>query len=113
MNDCLFCKIVSGDMPSAKVYEDDQVLAFHDIDKKAPVHVLIVPKKHITSVAGASDADLDICTHIMRTAKKLAADFKLTDGFRIVVNTGKDGGQTVDHLHFHLLGGRSLTWPPG
>lgn len=113
MNDCLFCKIVSGEIPSTKVYEDDHVLAFHDIDKKAPVHVLIIPKKHITSVAQTGEEDMEIYAHIMRTAKKLAAEFELSNGFRLVTNIGKDGGQTVDHLHFHLLGGRALSWPPG
>lgn len=113
MNDCLFCKIVSGEIPSTKVYEDDYVLAFHDIDKKAPVHVLIIPKKHITSVAETAEEDMEIYAHIMRTAKKLAEDLGLSKGFRLVTNIGKDGGQTVDHLHIHLLGGRALSWPPG
>ena len=113
MNDCLFCKIIAGDIPSNKVYEDDNVLVFHDIDKKAPVHVLIIPKKHISSVAGTDEADMDIYGHIMRTAKRLAHDLGLTNGFRLVANTGDDGGQTVGHLHFHMLGGRQMTWPPG
>lgn len=113
MNDCLFCKIVSGDIPSQKVYEDDTVLAFHDIDKKAPVHVLIIPKKHIGSLMEVGEEDMQLFVQIMRTVKKLAAELGLGDGFRLVANTGKDGGQTVEHLHFHLLGGRALTWPPG
>jgi len=89
------------------------VLAFHDIDKKAPVHVLIIPKKHIDSLAALGASDIDTVAHIMRVVQKLAADLGLSDGFRLVANTGKDGGQTVNHLHFHLLGGRSLGWPPG
>lgn len=113
MNDCLFCKIVAGEIPSSKVYEDDKVLAFHDIDKKAPVHVLIIPKKHIDSLVSLETSDFDTVAHIMHVVQKLAADFDLSDGFRFVANTGKDGGQTVKHLHFHLLGGRSLGWPPG
>jgi histidine triad (HIT) family protein len=113
MDNCLFCRIVEGEIPSNKVYEDDSVIAFHDIDKKAPVHVLIVPKKHIASIAEVSEEDMGIIANIVRTAQKLAAEFGLKDGFRIVVNTGKDGGQSVPHLHFHLLGGRALAWPPG
>ncbi|MGI5849636.1 MAG: histidine triad nucleotide-binding protein [Christensenellales bacterium] len=113
MNDCLFCRIVAGDIPSNKVYEDDTVLAFYDIDKKAPVHVLIIPKKHIKSVAETAEEDMNIFSHIMRVAKKLAADFGLKNGFRLVTNIGREGGQTVDHLHFHLLGGRIFLWPPG
>lgn len=113
MNDCLFCKIVDGDIPCNKVYEDEHVLAFHDIDPKAPVHVLIIPKKHISSVAQTAEEDFKIYAHIMRTAKKLAEDFDLGKGYRIVTNIGEDGGQSVGHLHFHLLGGRALSWPPG
>lgn len=113
MADCLFCRIVSGDIPSQKVYEDDNVFAFHDIDKKAPVHVLIIPKKHIASVAAAEEEDMHLFADIMRTAKRLAFELGIQDGFRLVANTGADGGQTVDHLHFHLMGGRAFTWPPG
>ena len=113
MKDCLFCKIIKGEIPSNKVYEDDKVLAFHDIDKKAPVHILIIPKKHVESVAALEAADYDTVAHIYRVAQKLADEYGLKDGFRIVTNTGKDGGQTVNHLHFHLLGGRAMGWPPG
>ncbi len=113
MNDCLFCKIIKGEIPSSKVYEDDELIAFHDIDKKAPVHVLILPKKHIESVASTDENDMQIYSKIFNVAKKLASDFSLSNGFRIIVNTGSDGGQTVGHLHFHLLGGRGFTWPPG
>jgi histidine triad (HIT) family protein len=113
MNDCLFCKIAAGEIPCSKVYEDETVIAFHDIDKKAPVHVLIISKKHIVSVAETAEEDLCVFTDIMRAAKKLAAEFELKDGFRLVANTGRDGGQAVPHLHFHLLGGRQLAWPPG
>ncbi len=113
MEDCIFCKIAAGVIPSNKVYEDEKVIAFHDIDKKAPVHVLIVPKKHIASVAQTAEEDMGIYSHIMGVAKKLAADLGLEKGFRIVVNTGADGGQSVGHLHFHLMGGRPMAWPPG
>ncbi len=113
MKDCLFCKIIAGEIPSAKVYEDDKVLAFHDIDKKAPVHVLIIPKKHVDSVAALEAVDFETVAHIYRVAQKLADELGLKDGYRIVTNIGKDGGQTVGHLHFHLLGGRAMGWPPG
>jgi histidine triad (HIT) family protein len=113
MDDCLFCKIVAGEIPSSRVYEDDKVIAFHDIDKKAPVHVLIIPKKHFTSLSETPEEDMGIFAHIMGVAKQLADELKLQEGFRIVVNTGRNGGQTVPHLHFHLLGGRPLAWPPG
>ncbi len=113
MNDCLFCRIIEGQIPSAKVYEDEHVLAFEDIDKKAPVHILVIPKKHVASIAALGEHDYDIVANIMRVIQKLAVEYKLEKGFRIVANTGRDGGQSVDHLHFHLLAGRPMTWPPG
>ena len=113
MENCLFCKIAAGQIPSSKVYEDESVLAFNDIDKKAPVHILIIPKKHVASVAALEDGDFDTVAHIFRVARDIAAAQGLDNGFRLVANTGQDGGQTVDHLHFHLLGGRAMGWPPG
>ena len=113
MTDCLFCKIVEGKIPSNKIYEDDMVLAFHDIDPQAPVHVLIVTKKHIKSVADTKESDFELYARIFSVAKKLAEEFGLCGEYRIVTNTGKDAGQSVAHLHFHLLGGRSFGWPPG
>ncbi len=113
MKDCLFCKIAAGGIPSSKVYEDDSVFAFHDIDKKAPVHVLVIPKKHVDSLAALEEEDYDTVAHMMCVVQKLAAQLGLQDGFRLVANTGRDGGQTVSHLHFHILGGRQMTWPPG
>lgn len=113
MDNCLFCKIVSGQIPSSKAYEDEKVLAFHDIDPKAPVHILIVPKKHVASIAALEEEDFELVAHIMRVVKQIAAEQGLVSGFRVVANTGREGGQTVDHLHFHLLGGRALGWPPG
>ncbi len=113
MEDCLFCRIASGGIPAKKAYEDDTSLAFYDIDPKAPVHILIIPKKHIASVAAADESDFSLIAHLLEVARNLAKELKLDDGFRLVVNTGKDGGQTVHHLHVHLLGGRAMGWPPG
>ena len=115
MAECIFCKIVRGEIPAQKVYEDESVVAFKDLSPQAPVHVLIVPKKHIQSVAHFQAEDKELAAHIfVDVVPKLAADLGVADGgFRIVMNTGHDGGQTVDHLHVHLLGGRKMTWPPG
>ena len=115
MTDCIFCKIAKGEIPSQKVYEDESVVAFKDLSPKAPVHVLIVPKKHIQSVAHFQTEDKELAAHIfVDVVPKLAAELAVADGgFRIVLNTGDDGGQTVHHLHVHLLGGRKMTWPPG
>lgn len=111
---CLFCKIAAGDIPATKVYEDEQLLAFRDIDPKAPTHILIIPKRHIPSVNALEEADTDLIGRMVRTLQGLAREEGIDEsGYRIVVNTNADGGQTVDHLHFHLLGGRGLTWPPG
>lgn len=111
--DCLFCKIVSGEIPAKKVYEDELSLAFYDIDPKAPVHLLIIPKQHIASLAHATAAEKALLGHLTLVATQLAAKQNLSKGYRIVVNSGEDGGQTVDHLHMHLLGGRAMHWPPG
>jgi histidine triad (HIT) family protein len=111
--DCVFCKIANGEIPSKKAYEDDKVLAFYDLEPQAPVHVLIIPKAHIESAAMITPENSAIVAYIYEVAAKLAKELKLDGGFRIVCNTGKDGGQTVPHLHFHLLGGRSMKWPPG
>lgn len=112
MRDCLFCKIVSGQIPSTKVYEDENVLAFMDIDPKAPVHVLVIPKAHYDSLLspGADKASAALFAAVASVAKEVGVD---ESGFRVVINTGKDGGQAVGHLHLHLLGGRALAWPPG
>jgi histidine triad (HIT) family protein len=111
--DCLFCSIIKGDIPSKKVYEDDSVLAFYDINPQAPVHILIIPKEHITSAADITAANSAVVAHIFEAASKLAGEAGLSDGFRIVTNCGDSAGQSVKHLHFHLLGGRDFTWPPG
>lgn len=108
---CLFCRIVSGEIPSTRVYEDEKVLAFRDIDPQAPVHILIVPKEHYDSVV---DAPAELVGYMSKIAVKLAEQEGIAEkGFRVVMNTGEDGGQSVKHLHMHLLGGRSLQWPPG
>ena len=113
MSDCLFCKIIEGDIPSKKIYEDEWVYAFFDIAPEAPVHFLIIPKKHIKNMDEVTEEDKDLLGRIFFVASQLAKELNLEKGYRIVTNCKEDGGQTVDHLHFHVLGGRSLTWPPG
>lgn len=113
MDDCLFCKIIRGEIPSEKVYEDDTVYAFSDIDPQAPVHVLIIPKNHIVSAAAVNETNSAVVAHIFEVAAKLAVKFDLKDGFRIVTNCGDSAGQTVKHLHFHMMGGRDFGWPAG
>ena len=108
---CLFCNIALGNIPSNKVYEDDKVLAFRDIAPQAPTHILIIPKEHYDSVL---DAPAETVGYMVEIAKKLAAEEGLCErGFRLVINTGDEGGQSVKHLHLHLIGGRSMQWPPG
>lgn len=114
MSECVFCKIVNNEIPSKRIYEDDKVIAFNDINPQAPVHFLVVPKKHIESFSTLSDNDTDLLKDISIVIKKLVKDFNIDkSGYRIVINTGKQGGQSVPHLHFHILGGRDLEWPPG
>ena len=113
MSDCLFCKIVDGEIPSNKVYEDDEILAFHDVAPQAPVHFLIVPKKHMESLDDTADEDAALLAHIMLKIKDIAKDLGLENGYRVVINTGEDGMQSVKHLHVHVLGKRRLLWPPG
>jgi len=115
MADCIFCKIAQKEIPSSLVYEDEQVVAFKDLEPQAPVHVLVIPKKHVESVLALTDEDKAMVAHILadvvpQLARELGVDEK---GFRVVTNTGAEGGQSVKHLHFHLLGGRSMQWPPG
>lgn len=111
--DCLFCKIAAGEIPSKKVYEDEQVCAFYDIDPQAPVHVLLIPKTHIASAAQITSENSAVVSHIFEVAAQIAKELGLADGFRIVSNCGDSAGQTVKHLHFHLMGGRTFTWPAG
>ncbi|BCZ48540.1 histidine triad nucleotide-binding protein [Clostridium gelidum] len=114
MRDCLFCKIAKGEIPSEKVYEDDKVYAFYDINPEAPTHFLVIPKEHIESANDLNDNNIDIVSHIFKVINKLVVELKIADaGYRIINNCGEDGGQTVKHLHFHVIGGRSLKWPPG
>ena len=110
---CLFCKIIAGEIPSKKVFADDRVYAFRDINPQASTHVLIVPRKHIASLVETSAEDEELLGYLHLVAVRIAASEELGNGFRTVINTGNDGGQTVDHLHVHLLGGRPMTWPPG
>ncbi|WP_425914095.1 histidine triad nucleotide-binding protein [Pseudomonas sp. GWSMS-1] len=111
--DCLFCKIVAGEIPARKLYEDDQVIAFHDIGPQAPVHFLVIPKKHIRTLNDLNAADTALAGHILITAQRLAKEQGCDDGFRVVMNCNELGGQTVYHIHMHVLGQRQLAWPPG
>ncbi len=114
MADCLFCKIIAGEIPSTKVYEDESVYAFRDIEPQAPEHIIIVPKIHIASANEITAENSAVIAKIYEAAAKIAKDLGFSEnGYRIVNNCGKDGGQTVGHIHFHLLAGRSLQWPPG
>ncbi len=109
MSDCLFCKIVAGEIPSTKVYEDDAVLAFRDINPQAPTHILVIPKAHIPSAAAITPENSAVVAHCFQVIAQVAAQEGLTGGFRVVSNCGPDAGQTVPHLHFHILGGKELS----
>ncbi|NMA55528.1 MAG: histidine triad nucleotide-binding protein [Firmicutes bacterium] len=114
MPDCIFCRIAGGEMPTDLLFEDDQLVAFKDINPQAPVHFLVVPKKHIPDLPALTAADASLLPAVQRVIVKLTRQLGIDgDGFRVVVNTGAHGGQTVSHLHFHVLGGRALGWPPG
>jgi len=114
MAGCLFCEIISGKIKSEFVYEDNDTVAFRDINPKAPVHILIIPKKHIASLNEISDSDNLILGKICNVAKQLATKFSIDNsGYRLIYNTGSDAGQAVAHIHIHLMGGRKFSWPPG
>lgn len=113
MSDCLFCKIIAGEIPSTKVYEDETLYAFRDIDPKAPVHFLVLPKAHIASAAEIGPDNAGTVAHIFEVISALAAREGFAQGFRVVTNVGEQGGQSVPHLHFHVLAGRDMSWPPG
>ncbi len=114
MTDCIFCKIAEKQIPSKLVHEDDQAVAFEDINPQAPTHVLVIPRRHVASIAELNAADAGLLSHLMLTGAKIAKQKGIADsGYRLVVNTGKNGGQTVFHLHVHVLGGRPMHWPPG
>lgn len=110
---CIFCKIVEGTIPSTAVYQDDRCYAFSDLHPQAPTHVLIVPREHIASLGEAAEGHKDLLGHLMWVAAEIARGKGLSKGYRVVVNNGGDGGQTVDHIHLHVLGGRPMHWPPG
>lgn len=109
----IFKRIIDGEIPADIVYDDEQCLAFRDVNPQAPIHVLVIPKREIASLADASDGDAPLLGHLFVVVRKLAEQLNLENGYRTVINCGRDGGQSVDHLHIHLLGGRNLTWPPG
>lgn len=113
MDNCLFCKIIAGDIPSNKVYEDEDILAFHDIAPEAPNHFLVIPKKHIATISDMEQSDEALMGKILRVGKDLAKEHGFEDNFRIVFNNGKVAGQMVFHIHMHILGGRAMNWPPG
>ena len=115
MSDCIFCRIIKGEIPSKKIYEDDEMLAFHDITPQAPVHFLVIPKKHIKSLMEVETQDIGLTGRLLHKAQELAKGIEGCgeNGARFVINAGRDGGQTVDHLHVHVLAGRALGWPPG
>lgn len=114
MSDCLFCKIVEKTIPSKLVHEDDRAVAFEDINPQAPTHVLVVPRRHVASVSELAAPDAGLLGHLMLTAAAVAKQKGIAEsGYRVVVNTGRNGGQTVFHLHLHVLGGRPMHWPPG
>lgn len=112
-DECVFCKIISGQLPSRKVFEDERVFAFHDLHPGAPTHVLIVPKRHLRGLAEAGGADEGLLGYLQLVAARLGRELGLERGYRTVINAGPDAGQSVFHLHLHLLGGRALAWPPG
>lgn len=109
MDDCIFCKIIKGEIPSKKVYEDENVYAFHDINPNAPVHVLVIPKTHIPSINAVNESNIDAVSKVMLAIPKVAALLGLENGYRVINNCGQDGGQTVPHIHFHILGGKKLS----
>ncbi|NQV16176.1 histidine triad nucleotide-binding protein [bacterium] len=111
--ECIFCKIIDGDIPAKVVFEDDDFLAFNDISPQAPTHFLVIPKKHISGPAALTDSDQALMGKLVKVGTDLAESSGIQDGFRLVMNNGERAGQTVFHLHMHVLGGRSLTWPPG
>lgn len=114
MEDCLFCKIAAGDIPSNKLFEDEAILAFYDIDPQAPVHFLVIPKRHVESAAALGENDGALLGHIYATIAMLCRQLGVDkNGYRVVTNVGVHGGQSVPHLHFHVLAGRSMKWPPG
>ena len=113
MADCIFCKIANGEIPSNKVYEDESVLAFYDLDPQAPTHILVIPKEHIASASDINETNSAVIAHIFEVISKIAEDNGFANDFRIVNNCGDRAGQTVKHIHFHVMSGREFTWPAG
>lgn len=114
MTDCIFCKIISGKIPSKIIYEDEKTIAFEDISPQAPVHVLVIPRKHISTTLDLTEEDNSLIGHLFQVSKKIAAEKGVAEkGFRLVMNTNPEAGQSVYHIHLHLLGGRLMHWPPG
>lgn len=113
MSDCVFCRIIQGEAPARIVYQDDDVTAFHDLHPQAPIHILVVPNRHIVGVAQLEPEDQPLLGKLIAVARQLAEDARITEGYRLVINNGRLAGQSVFHLHIHLLGGRRLGWPPG
>ena len=111
--ECIFCKIVAGEIPADIVFETDKIVAFRDINPQAPNHILVVPRKHIDSVEKLENDDLDLMGELVLSSKKIANKLGIGNGYRLVINNGSDGGQEIDHIHLHLLAGRKLAWPPG
>ncbi len=112
--DCIFCKIINGEIPSNKILEDDEILAFHDVSPQAPVHALVIPKRHIPKIDEMTEADEALLGKLIHSAKKVAEKLDISDkGYRLVLNNGKEANQTVFHIHVHLMGGRHFSWPPG
>ncbi|MEI6578192.1 MAG: histidine triad nucleotide-binding protein [Eubacteriales bacterium] len=110
---CIFCKIVDGTIPSKKVYEDDEIVAFYDVNPQAPIHIIIITKTHLNSVAEIDENNSNLIAHIFEVISKLAVELELKNGFRVLTNCGVSAGQSVEHLHLHLLSGRDFSWPPG
>lgn len=113
MSVCIFCKIASKEIPAKVVYEDDRIMVFHDLEAQAPVHVLMISKKHITSLNDVQEEDQELMGYMLLKVKDIAKQLELENGYRVVVNCGEDGLQTVQHIHFHILGKRKMGWPPG
>ena len=113
MSDCIFCKIANGEIPSKKVYEDESVVAFYDLDPQAPTHILVIPKEHIASAAEITPENSAVVAHIFEVIAKLSKELDMKDGFRVVSNCGESAGQSVKHLHFHVMSCRAFTWPAG
>jgi histidine triad (HIT) family protein len=111
--DCIFCKIIAGEIPATLLYEDADIIAFNDISPQAPTHILVIPRRHIAGPAALTEADQKLTGRLVQKGNELAAKAGLDDGYRLVMNNGEKAGQTVFHLHLHVLGGRIMTWPPG